>query len=138
MSAFALTNEYITFNAVDLADHGKAGTITAEGEQLDSTAFGPGGWRTYIMGLKGGSVAIEFLDDFASGSVDATIWAAFAAGTAVAVAIRPVNTTISATNPEYQFNVLPNQWSLGGSIGELAGKTLTFPITGAITRDVSP
>jgi hypothetical protein len=137
MSVFALTNEYITFNAVDLSDHGKAGTITAEGEQLDSTTFGDS-WREYIMGLKGGSVAIEFLDDFASGSVDATIWAAFSTGTAVAVAIRPVNATISATNPEYQFNVLPNQWSLGGSIGELAGKTLTFPITGAITRDTTP
>lgn len=137
MAVFALTNEYITFNAVDLADHGKAGTITAEGEQLDSTTFGDS-WREYIMGLKGGSVAIEFLDDFASGSVDATVWAAFNTGTAIAVAIRPVNTTISATNPEYQFNILPNQWSLGGSIGELAGKTLTFPITGAITRDTTP
>lgn len=137
MAVFALTNEYITFNAVDLSDHGKAGTITAEGEQLDSTTFGDS-WREYIMGLKGGSVAIEFLDDFASGSVDATIWAAFAAGTAVAVAIRPVNAAISTTNPEYQFNVLPNQWSLGGSIGELAGKQLTFPITGAITRDTTP
>lgn len=137
MAVFALINEYITFNAVDLSDHGKAGTITAEGEQLDSTTFGDS-WREYIMGLKGGSVAIQFLDDFASGSVDATIWSAFNTGTAVAVAIRPVNAAISTTNPEYQFNVLPNQWNLGGSLGELAGKTLTFPITGAITRDTTP
>lgn len=137
MAAFALTNEYITFNAVDLSDHGKAGTISAEGEQLDSTTFGDS-WREYLMGLKGGSVAIQFLDDFAAGSVDATIWAAFNTGTAVAVAMRPVNAAISTTNPEYQFNVLPNQWNLGGSLGELAGKQLTFPITGAITRDTVP
>lgn len=138
MAVLALTNEYITFNAVDLSDHGKAGTITAEGDQLDSTGFGATGWRSYIIGLKGGSVAIEFMDDFASGSVDATIWSAFNTGTPVAVAMRAVNAAISTTNPEYQFNVLPNQWNIGGKLGELAGKTLTFPITGAITRDTTP
>jgi hypothetical protein len=138
MAVFALTNEYVLFNAVELSDHARAATLTAEGEQLDSTTFGPNGWRTYIMGLKGGSVAIEFLDDFASGSVDATIWSAFNTGTPIAFAMRPVNTTIATTNPEFQFNLLPNQYSLGGSLGELAGKTLTFPITGAVTRDTTP
>lgn len=137
MSIFALTDEYVSFNSVVLSDHAKAGTINAEGDQLDATTFGSN-WRAFIMGLKGGSVAIEFLDDFAAGSVDATTWAAFSAGLAVPIAIRPTSGAIATGNPEFQFSVLPNQWSLGGSIGDLAGKTLTFPITGAITRDTTP
>lgn len=137
MAVLALTNQYNTFNAVDWSDHVKAGTITAEADQLDSTAMGDS-WRESTGGLKSGQYQIELLDDFASGSVDATSWSAFNTGTPVAVACRPVNTTIAATNPEYQFNVLPNTWTMGGSLGEMAGKSLTYPITGAITRDVTP
>jgi len=136
VAVFALTNEHVTINSVNLSDHTRAATITAEADQLDSTAMGDS-WREYTGGLKGGQLQVEFLDDFASGSVDATIFAAFNTGTAVAVAVKPVNTTISADNPEYQFNILPNAWNMGGSLGEMAGKTLTFPITGAITRDVT-
>jgi hypothetical protein len=137
MAVLALTNEYNTFNSVDLSDHVRSGVVTANADQLDSTAMGDS-WREYTGGLKGGTYAVEFLDDFASGSVDATTWGAFNTGTAVAVAVRPVNTTIATTNPEYQFNILPNQWSMGGQLGTMAGKTLTYPITGAITRDVTP
>lgn len=137
MATFALTNMYNIFNTVDLSDHATASTTVAEADQLDSTAFGDA-WREFTGGLKKGTYNITLLDDFAAGSVDATIWAAFNTGTAVAVATRPVNTTIAATNPEYQFNVLPNQWNIGGTLGEMAGKQLSFPITGAITRDVTP
>lgn len=135
MATLALTNEYVIFNSVELSDHTKSCTVAAEAAQLDSTAMGDG-WVENTAGLKSGTATIEALDDFASGSVDATVWAAFDAGTAVAMAVRPVNTTIAATNPEYQFNVLPNQWNIGGSLGEMATKNLTYPITGAITRDV--
>ena len=137
MSTFALTNMYNIFNAVDLSDHATASTTVADADQLDSTAMGDS-WREYTGGLKKGTWNITLLDDFASGSVDATIWAAFNTGTAVAVATRPVNTAIATTNPEYQFNVLPNTWNMGGSLGEMAAKSLSYPITGAITRDTTP
>lgn len=136
MATLALTNQYVIFNAVEFSDHTKSCTIVAEAEQLDETAMGDS-WREYKGGLKSGTATLEELDDFASGSIDATVWAAFDANVPVAMATRPVNTTIDTTNPEYQFNVLPNQWNIGGSVGELAMKNLTYPITGAITRDVT-
>lgn len=137
MTTLALTNEYVSFNSVDLSDHTTSGTIVAEAEQLDETAMGDS-WREYKGGLKSGTFAIEALDDFAAGSVDATIWGAFNTGTPIAIACKPVNTTISTSNPEYQFNILPTQWNMGASVGELAKKSLSYPITGAITRDVTP
>lgn len=137
MAVLALLNAYVTFNAVDLSDHCRSVTISAEADQLDSTTFGDT-WREYTGGLKQGTVAMEFLDDFASGSVDATLFSAFNTGTAVAVAVKAVNGAISTTNPEYQFNVLPHQWGVGGSLGEMAPKSVTLNITGAITRDTTP
>jgi hypothetical protein len=136
VATFALTNQTFVFNSVNLSDHTYVCTIVANADQLDSHTFGDS-WKEYTGGLKAGTVNVTFYDDFASGSVDATVWSAFNTGTAVAVTSKPVNTTTSATNPEYQFNVLPNQWQFGGSIGTMAGKTLTFPITGAITRATS-
>lgn len=137
MAVLALLNAYVTFNAVDLSDHCRSVTISAEADQLDSTTFGDT-WREYTGVLKQGTVAMEFLDDFASGSVDATLFSAFNTGTAVAVAVKAVNGAISTTNPEYQFNVLPHQWGVGGSLGEMAPKSVTLNITGAITRDTTP
>ena len=128
---------YVIFNSVALSDHTTNAQLTAEAEALDSTAMGDT-WRESTGGLKSGTFAMTLHDDFAAGSVDATVWAAFDANVAVAVATRPVNTTIAATNPEYQFNVLPNSWQMGGQVGTLAGKQLQYPVTGAIVRDVTP
>ena len=137
MAVFALINAYVTINAVDLSDHCRAVTINTEADALDSTAFGDT-WREYTGGLKQGTVAFEFLDDFASSSVDSTLFSILNTGTNVAVAVKPVNTTISATNPEYQFNITPNAYNMGGSLGEMAMKSLTYNITGAVTRDTTP
>jgi hypothetical protein len=137
MATFALLNQYLIFNSVDFSDHLKGATLAAEATQLDSTAMGDT-WVENTAGLKSGTLTIELLDDFASGSIDATVWAAFNTGTPIATAVKPVNTTIAATNPEYQQNILPNAWNMGGSLNEMAMKSLTYPITGAITRDVTP
>lgn len=137
MAVLALTTMTWVFNAVDLSDHVKSVTTTAEADQLDSTAMGDS-WREYIGGLKQGTCAVELEDDFATSSVDATIWGAFNTGTAVAVTTKPTSGAIATSNPEYQFNILPTQWGFGGSVGELAMKSLSLPITGAITRDTTP
>lgn len=137
MSVLALLNMYVIFNSVNLSDHTTNAQITAEAEALDTTAMGDT-WKESIGGLKSGMFAMTLQDDFAGGSIDATIWAAFDGNVPVATATRPVNTTIASTNPEYQFNVLPNSWQMGGQVGTLAGKQLQYPITGAIVRDTTP
>lgn len=137
MTTFALTNEMVVINSVDLSDHCNNGQATAEADQLDSTCFGPGGWRTYLGGLKAGTLSFDFLDDFASGSVDATLWAAFNAGVSVTFEVRPVNAARSTTNPAYTGSLLPTQWNVGGQLGTLAAKSVQYPITGALTRQTS-
>lgn len=137
MAEFVNLNSYLTVNAVDLSNKVRSSQINGTGEEQDKTAMGASA-RSKLMGLKDASIALEFNDDLASGSVDATLWAAYAANVAVAVAYRAVNAAISTTNPEYQFNILPTQWVIGGSVGVIATKSVTYPVTDSITRDVTP
>lgn len=137
MAVFALTNEYVVINSVDLSDHCNSAQVTAEADQLDVTAFNATGWRSYIGGLKSGTLTLQAMDDFASGSVDATLWAAFNTGAAVAFEVKPVNATRSTTNPSYTGNILPTQWNMGGQVGDYAAKQVSYPITGALARQTS-
>jgi len=132
MAVFALTAEYLALNgSATLNDHVKAATLTIEAEALDSTAMGPG-WKSNIGGLKSGTLAVTFNDDYAASNVDATLWPLL--GTVVTFEVRPTDAAVSATNPKYTGSVLIQQHALGGSVGELASKALSFPVSGAVTR----
>lgn len=136
MAVYALTSQVVTINSVDYSDHLKSATLTVDAAQLDTTDFASGGWVEMIGGLKSGSLALEFMDDVADNDVDEELWNLL--GTVVTFTIKPTNASISASNPEYQGNVLITGHSLGGAVGELAQKSLTFPTSGAITRDITP
>jgi hypothetical protein len=86
--------------------------------------------------LADNSVSFEFHQDYAVSSVEATIYPLL--GTAVACEVRPVNTSVSATNPKYNFSVLISEWTpLNGAVGELATASVTWPISGEITKSTS-
>lgn len=133
MATFANTNAYLSVNGTDLSDHVRSAQIAADGEALSSETMGDS-WTEKTMGLKSWTLDVEFLDDFASSSVDSVVWSAFNTGTAVAVVYRPVNGTVTATNPQYSGNILPNKFTLGGTLGQMAAKSLSYPGTGALSR----
>ena len=135
MAVFALTSSVVTVNAVDYSDHLKSATLTIDAAQLDTTDFASAGWTEVIGGLKSGTLALNFMDDVADNDVDEELYALL--GTVVAFTLKPVAGTTGASIPEYQGNVLITGHSIGGGVGELASKSLTFPITGAITRDIT-
>ena len=131
MAVLAFTDAYLVINSVNLSDHVKSVTFTADVATLDSTAM-TDTWTENIAGLKSGSIAVTFNDDFAASSVDATLWPLL--GTSTTFELRPTSAAASATNPKWTGSVLVNQHTVGGSIGELGAKSLTFPTTGAVTR----
>ena len=136
MAVLALTNAKVVVNSVDLSDHVRKVTLKTSADDLDTTAMSSTGYRSRIGGLKEGELGLEFNGDFASGSVDATLFAAL--GTVVAATVKPVNTTTAATNPEYQFNVLVTEHTpLDNSVGELATVSVSWPTTSTITRATS-
>jgi len=139
MARLVLTNAYITINAVNLSDHIASITLTTTDDVVETTAFGTTA-RTRVAGLADNSIALEFHQDYAASSVEATINAVGASlvGTTTAVVVKPNGATTSATNPAYSFNALVSEWTpLNGAVGELATVSVTWPIDGAITKAVA-
>lgn len=136
MASFAFIDATLTVNAVDLSDYVRSVTLNVEADELDDTAMGDT-YRSRIGGLKDWSVSVEFNSDFAASLVDATLFPLL--GTVVAITTKPTSGAISATNPEYQGNVLISQVNpMGNGVGDLATVSVQWPGSGALVRDVTP
>lgn len=130
-----LLSPVITINAVDLTDHIASVTIDENYDEVETTAFGQTA-RTRVAGLGDHSVSFDFHQDFASTSVEQTIDGLI--GTVIPVTVKPTNAAVSATNPEFQFSVLITSWQpVNGAVGDLATASVTWPISGGITRDIT-
>jgi len=144
MARLVLTNVEVTIGAVDLSNHIASVTLGSTYDVIETTAFAgvsgaagnvPLAAKTRTAGLVDNSVTFEFHQDFAASSVEATIYPLL--GTEVAVVVLPVNGSASATNPSYSFNAVVSEWTpLNGAVGELATASVTWPITGVITKTV--
>ena len=132
MARIVLTNAYVVFGTTDLSDHISSVTINTTYDIVETTAFGNTA-KTRIAGLADNSVSLEFHQDYATSSVEQTIYPLL--GTAVTITAKPVNTTTSAVNPQYAFSAVVSEWTpLNGSVGELTTASVTWPISGAITK----
>jgi len=136
MARIVLTDVVVTINSVDLSDHIASVTLSTSADAVETTAFGQDS-RTRIGGLKDNSVTFDFHQDFAATEVEATIYPLI--GTVTAVTVKPTSGAVDAANPEYQFNTLVTEWTpLNGAVGELATASVTWPVDGSITKDVTP
>ncbi|GAA4100940.1 hypothetical protein [Nonomuraea soli] len=131
MSVMVLFNAFVEINAVNMSGWGKQGALAMEAAALDASVFGDG-WVKNVAGMKSGTLSVDFLDDFAASQLDSLLWPLF--GTVVAFKVRPDAGAISTSNPQYSGSILLNQHNVGGSLGELAAKSLSLPLSGAVTR----
>jgi hypothetical protein len=102
---------------------------------VETTGFSSVAARTRIAGLSDNSLTLEFHQDFATSSVEATIFPLI--GTNTTVVVKPTSSAVSATNPSYTCSATVVEWQpLSGAVGELATASVTWPISGAITKAV--
>jgi hypothetical protein len=106
-------------------------SLSVEGAVLDTTAMGDT-WNDSIGGLKSGSLSVTFNDDFALASVDVTLWPLF--NTTTTFELRPTSSAVSTTNPKWTGSVQISQLAVGGAVGELGAKSVSWPTSGTITR----
>ena len=133
MARIVLTNAYVTINSVDVSDHVASVTLNSSIDVVETTAFSSTAARTRIGGLADNSISLEFHQDYASGSIEATVYPLL--GTTTSVVVKPNGTSTSATNPSYTATVLVSEWTpLSGAVGELATATVSWPVSGAITK----
>jgi len=135
MAKFATTDYVVRINGTDFSNTLNQAELTIEAEDLETTAFGSG-FRTRIGGLKQASVTLQFMQDFAAASVDATLNPLV--GTIATVVMIPAGTAVSATNPSYTATCLVTQYSpMASSVGDLATFSITWPVSGTVTRGTS-
>lgn len=137
MARIVLTDASIVINSVNLSDHIASVTITTSEDVIDTTGFSStsAAGRTRVAGLADNSVTLEFHQDFATSNVEQTIYPLL--GSTTTVVVKPTSAAQGATNPSYTFTALVSEWQpLSGSVGELATASVTWPISGAITKGV--
>lgn len=132
MAKFYAQDYKVTIGTTVLSTAIASVTLDITTDEVETTAFGST-YRTRIGGLKDASVSFDFHQDFGAGSVDALLFPLM--GSTVAVKIAPTSGTVTATNPEYQFDALVTQYQpFAGAVGDLATLSVTWPVSGEVTR----
>jgi len=135
MAKQVLTNVAVTFGtaATDISTSVRSITLSTTAAEVVTSAMGSSA-VTRIQGMIDNSVTVELMQDYPT--IEKLFWDAFSAGTAVPMTVKPNGTaTASSTNPSYAFNVLPTSWTpVAGAIGDLATVSITYPISGVITK----
>jgi len=126
MAVFTLTDAFILINGVTLSDHANQVSVDMAKDEKDFTAFGAVN-KVSGKGLGTGNMQMRFFQDFALGSVDATLFPLWGSNTPVTVEVRATSAARSATNPAYVMSALMFTYSpLSGEIGEPSQLTAEF------------
>ena len=132
MAKFAATDYKITVGTVDFSTSLNSVELSQESDDLETTAFGQS-WRSRIGGLNNASITLNFMQDFAAGSVDATLNPLL--GSIATVVIQSASGTVSATQPKYTATVLVAAYSpFASSVGDIATLSVTWPVSGTVVR----
>jgi hypothetical protein len=133
MAIFLQNNVGVKINSVDLSDHITSVTLTQNFDELEVTALGDSSHKM-VKGLEASTLTLNFLNDFAAASVQATLQAAY--GTTVTAVLLPVKgTAVSATNPLYTVSILVNNLTpLNGAVGDISNSSMTFTCNSTVVQ----
>ncbi len=99
MAIQIMKDAFLEINGVDLSDHAVTLALADGQDAVETTAMGTGN-RRFTPGLRRFSLAVTLLQDYAAGSVYATINGLI--GTTFPFEVRPSATSpVSATNPSF-------------------------------------
>ena len=125
---------------VDLSAYITAITLTQTFDEIETTKMGSTS-HEFTAGLESSTLTVDFLNDWATAKVQATLQAAY--GTSVTALIVPVrsasSTTISATNPLYTVSILINNLTPVGTGGpsDFAASSMSFTCTSTVAYATS-
>lgn len=128
MAKFVMKNATVTVNGTDLSDHVAEFSVEVRQPEVDSSALGTGS-RTYVSGLKEGTVTLTFHQDFAASNVNVTINPLLGSYATVICSGTFGATATSGTAVCYVNSVTP----IGGALGDLAVMNLSWPTHGTVT-----
>jgi hypothetical protein len=134
MAKFVVKDPIVTINGGTVSANVAQVTIALEADDVETTNFASGGNRERVGGLKSGTVSLDFHQDFGTAAIDSVVHPLLG-NTATIEVIPTAGTAVSATNPKYGFSVLVTEYSpLDSAVGDLATFSVSWPISGAVTR----
>jgi len=133
MAIFVATDFSVSINgSTALASYLTQVELKTSANDITTTSFGST-WVTRVAGLKEGSLTLQFNQDYAASTVDATLWPLL--GSNATVVIKPTSTAVSSSNPAYTAVALVTDLTpVSGQIGDLATFSVTWPTTGTVSR----
>lgn len=135
MPAEIIRDAKVQIGSFDLGNSVRSCTVTYSFPTQEVTGMGDGAKR-YVLDIPEWSVEIDFTDDFTDNGLNEQLWGW--AGTEQPFKARKADTTIGATNPEFQGNVLILSIPVfSAGVGQVAGGRLSLQGSGTLTRAVS-
>lgn len=133
MAIFVATDFSVSINgSTALASYLTQVELKASANDVTTTAFGSS-WVTRVAGLKEGTLTLNFNQDYAASTVDATLWPLL--GTNATVVIKPTSSAVGTANPAYTAVCLVTDLTpISGQIGDLSTFSITWPTTSTISR----
>lgn len=133
MAKLVLTDANITLGGTDISSDVAAVTLTSSAAEVETTAFGQGA-VTRTGGLKDNSVTLEIHQEYSS--IEGLVYPLI--GSTATIVIKPNGTAVGTANPSYTATVLVTEWTpVNGAVGELATASVSWPISGTITKSTS-
>jgi hypothetical protein len=136
MAKLVLTNPRVTLDSFDVSDHCASISFGTVYDLVEVTQIGDIA-KKMVAGLEENSLSLELQQDFGISQLESVIYPN--RGLRVNCTVRPTTAAISATNPQYSFQVLISEWTpLSGSAGDLSTINVNWPIFGEITKTITP
>ena len=133
MAIFVATDFSVSINgSTALSSYLTQVELKTTANDITTTTFG-NTWVTRVAGLKEGSLTLQFNQDYAASTVDATLWPLL--GSQATVIIKPTSSAVGTSNPAYTAVCLVTDLTpVSGQIGDLATFSITWPTTGTVSR----
>lgn len=130
-------NAYLAVNGVDLSDHAESISLNTGAVTLSNSAMGDE-YEYQRAGLLNWSVEATFYQDFAAGSVDATLWPLYSGRQTFALVLRADSGLIGTANPQWSGDVFISSYQPAqGAHGDNLMSPVTFSPASDLLRSTS-
>tara|TARA_R110000803_G_scaffold54629_2_gene111373 strand:- start:342 stop:758 length:417 start_codon:yes stop_codon:yes gene_type:complete len=138
LAKYVVTGNNVSIASTDVSASVARAELTISSTEVDVTDFASGGFTEVVGGLKSGSLALDFHQDFGAGAL-ASVLNESIVGTLVEIIVIAGNgSTASADTPSFTGQFLVNSVSpVSGAVGDLSTYSITFPLSGAIVKAVA-
>ena len=133
MSKLVMTNANVTLGGTDISAYVASVTLSISVNEVETTSFGVGAVQR-VGGLQDNSVTLDMHQDYSA--IEGLVYPLI--GSTTSLVIKPNGTAVGTANPSYTMTPLVTEWTpVNGAVGELATVSITWPISGTVTKAVA-